>query len=131
MNWFARHLNWSLVLGLFYIPLNIGATVGFIISIFIIIIGLVNYGFGSELLQYLAGIEETLGEMTRMVLGILILLLDLGGIIWVTLWYLGKKGRSGWFVLLLLLRLSPYISQHSYSFYLPHLLRTLDPSLAP
>jgi hypothetical protein len=102
MNWFERHLNWSLVLGLFYIPFNIGFTIGFLIGIFILIFGLIAHGFGQELMYYLVSIEGSIGEMGRLVLGIIALLLDLGAVIWVTLWYLGKKGRSGWFVLLLI-----------------------------
>jgi len=101
MNWFERHLNWSLVLGFFYIPLNIGATIGVIVGIAIVIIGLINYGFGPELQLYLSGLEQNLGGTFGIVIGIGTLLLDIGAIIAVMLWYLRRKGRSGWFILLL------------------------------
>jgi hypothetical protein len=33
MNWFERYLNWSLILGLIYIPFNVSFTIGLIASI--------------------------------------------------------------------------------------------------
>jgi uncharacterized membrane protein YhaH (DUF805 family) len=101
MNWFQRHLNWSLVLGIFYIPLNIGITIGLLISIIGIVGGLISHGFGYELSLYLVGLEATIQEDYGTILGILVLLLGLAAVIMVTLWYLRNKGRSGWYVLLL------------------------------
>lgn len=98
MNWFERHLNWTLLLGLIYIPFNIGFTVGIILSIILIIVGLASYGFTSEALHYLAGAEQTLGETTNIIVGVIILISLLIAVIRFGFWFLDRKGRGRGYV---------------------------------
>ena len=102
MNWFERHLNWSLFFGTSLLPLVVN-----------MIFGAVLFAMFWGQLAPLAGSgmdglsEETLTSMflDNMPLIIIFSLVGLvlfGFAVFVAWWYLGQKARSKWFLLLFL-----------------------------
>lgn len=96
MNWFQRHLNWSLVLGLIGLP--------FIVNL---ILRAITFGILSLVASRLAPSESSLVSIRHIidfVTGAIALALLLFGLI-VTWWYLSKKKRSRLYLLLLVIPL--------------------------
>ncbi len=98
MSWFERHLNWSLFLGLIYIPTNAGFTVGIPVSIIMIITALAKYGFTRETLDELETGYIGLGEIATIVIGLTLLLLMIYLTVKLGFWFLDRKGRSRGYV---------------------------------
>jgi hypothetical protein len=98
MNWFERHLNWTLFLGLIYIPTNAGFTIGLIVSIIMIVEGLFRYGFSRELLDFLSTDVQQLGKTVVIVIGISVLLLIIVFTVRLGFWFLDRKGHSRGYV---------------------------------
>ena len=88
MKWFERHLNWSLFLGVSGIP-GVVALVGAILLV---------VGFASGPLQN--GIEGYLAAFAVYFIILSIFIFITSSL--VTWWYLGKKGRSKWYLLLII-----------------------------
>src|SRR4030042_6691366 len=103
MNWFERHLNWSLFFGTFLLPICVGL-------IFTAIFAAIFWG---QLAPYTESGMEGLSEdvFNSIVLKSLPLII-IAGVVNIALyvfafivvwWYLGQKVRSKWFLLLYLL----------------------------
>ncbi|MFC2050951.1 hypothetical protein ACFLTN_07250 [Chloroflexota bacterium] len=100
MNWFQRHLNWSLFLGTIFLPFVVG------LIFFAIFFAVFASGFSS---MAAAGVEDPeiiMGNMLNAALPFYIIYLFVGLALTVfafvvTWWYLGQKARSKWFMLLL------------------------------
>lgn len=98
MRWFERHLNWSFFFGCFLIPTVISFIVNliFIPQFYVRTIALINAGASESELQ-----TYTLTTILQFIPVFSIVLLVLWIFIFiVTWWYLGKKARSRWFILL-------------------------------
>jgi hypothetical protein len=105
MNWFERHLNWSLILGLIYIPANVSFTIGLIASIVMFVIAFIKVGGGfNEIALVLAlaafaamatQVEKVLSVVSIIITAVLVLLF--------TSWFLDGKGRSKVFLLLFII----------------------------
>ena len=98
MNWFERHLNWSLFLGLIYMPTNAGFTVGIPVSIIMIITALAKYGFTRETLTELETGYIGFGETATIVIGLTLLILMIYLTVKLGFWFLDRKGRSRGYV---------------------------------
>ena len=100
MNWFERHLNWSLFLAVVLLPFLVGLI--WIVVYFMIFGGLmagmmIGGVVSPESLETLFG--------TLLPVAIISILVSIGFIIFeiiATLWYLGRKGRSKGFIILLI-----------------------------
>src|SRR4030042_4411425 len=96
MSWFESHLNWSLVLGIFIIPLAVW-------TIVLIIFGLVAYSAISGMSyageEYFIILWETM-VVPFFVIYVLLLIAQFVFSFFVTWWYLGQKARSKWLSLL-------------------------------
>src|SRR4030042_1296501 len=100
MNWFERHLNWSLFFGTFLLPICVGL-------IFTAIFAAIFWG---QLAPYTESGMEGLSEDVFNSIVLKSLPLDIiSGLISLTVWifglivmwwYLGQKARSKWFMLL-------------------------------
>ena len=96
MNWFERHLNWSLFLATFVLPFVVGIIFAFILfSIFFS--GFSSMGaMGVEdpdiVMEYIFGTAFSV-YVVYMLVG-LVMTIFAFVVIW---WYLGQKARSKWF----------------------------------
>jgi len=99
MNWFERHLNWSLFLAIYIIPF-------IVFGIFFLIFFVIFYGGIAAFRASGAGEAEIASYLftTALPFVIIYFILILGDLVFdivVTLWYLGQKARNKWLTLLL------------------------------
>jgi hypothetical protein len=97
MNWFERHLNWSLFLADFLLPVGINVT---FLIIYLNILGRLFFMAGSSEELFIQNMFTSF--MPVAIISIVAELLAFVVILVVTLWYLGKKGRSKGLVILLI-----------------------------
>jgi len=102
MNWFERHLNWSLFLGLIYLPFNVSFTIGLIVSIVIFAIAFIKVGGGFSLLALVAILAEfvDIASQVQTITVVVSLIVTAVLVILLTSWFLDRKGRSKAFVIL-------------------------------
>jgi hypothetical protein len=102
MNWFERHLNWSLFLGTSLLPFVVDMI--FVAILFAVFWGQLAplAGSGMDGLPEEAFISIFLGTLPIIIIFGLVSLALFGFAIFVAWWYLGKKARSKWFLLLFL-----------------------------
>jgi hypothetical protein len=102
MSWFGRHLNWSLLLGLIYIPINVSFTVGLIAAIIIFSIAFFQSGASFNILALMAMLlaAERMAQQVQTILSIISLVGIAVMVIILTVWFLDRKGKSKAFVLL-------------------------------
>jgi len=99
MNWFERHLNWSLFLGVILLPTLVA----------VILSGIFFAMYHSEVLNIISsggGESEIQAYMLTVAFpfAILYILVELASIVFiflVTWWYVGQKARNKWLLLLL------------------------------
>ena len=99
MNWFQRHLNWSLFLGVILLPTLVA----------VILSGIFFAMYHSEVLNIISsggGESEIQAYMLTVAFpfAILYILVELASIVFiflVTWWYVGQKARNKWLLLLL------------------------------
>jgi hypothetical protein len=96
MNWFERHLNWSLFLADFLLPVGINVT---FLLIYLNLLGRIFSIAGSSEELFIQNMFTSF--MPVAIISIAVELVACVVIIVVTLWYLGKKERSKGFVILL------------------------------
>jgi hypothetical protein len=95
MSWFERHLNWSLFFAISLLP--------FVISMIVVAIFFVL--MGPTIATIVAGGKPTMESVisTMLPLFLVSLVLGLAFFVWdiiAIIWYLGKKARSKWFLML-------------------------------
>jgi hypothetical protein len=97
MNWFQRHLNWSLFFGAYLLPFIVNV----IIAVIFIMVLLGGIGVVENFSE--SNFETALANALPFVIVAVIVVLALDGFaIFVIWWYLGRKDRSKWFLLLVL-----------------------------
>jgi hypothetical protein len=114
MNWFERHLNWSLFFAIILIPLVIGTILSVIYLFFLG--GMMATIIGSGVTEPTPEFIESLFS-TMLPLALVSLVVGLGLLIWAILailWYLGKKGRSKGYIMLFI---GPWIFSFILAFF--------------
>jgi hypothetical protein len=96
MNWYERHLNWSLFLAIILIP-----------TVVHIIMGIISLLFGGVFIAaaVVSGIFPSNLAQAILPLTLVKIAIDLGILVWAiiaVLWYLGQKARSMGFIVLLI-----------------------------
>ena len=104
MNWFERHLNLSLFLGLLYIPVNVSFSVSLVAFVIMFIIAAIKSGipFNWMALLMILMQDGIMAENNRTLLAIIVLITVVLLVLALTWWFLGRKGRSKIFLLLFL-----------------------------
>jgi hypothetical protein len=102
MNWFERHLNWSLFLGLVYVPVNVSFTVSLIAFIIIFIMAFIQVGGGFNALALLSTIigMAVIAQRIEPILVVIDIIIIVVLTVILTFWFLGRKGKSRAFTFL-------------------------------
>ena len=102
MNWFERHLNWSLFFGTSLLPFVVNMIFGAVL--FAVFWGQLAplAGSGMDGLSEETLTSMFLGNLPLIIIFSLVGLVLFGFAVFVAWWYLGQKARSKWFLLLFL-----------------------------
>ena len=102
MNWFERHLNWSLFFGTSLLPFVVNMIFGAVL--FAVFWGQLSplAGSGMDGLSEETLTSMFLGNLPLIIIFSLVGLVLFGFAVFVAWWYLGQKARSKWFLLLFL-----------------------------